>query len=182
MFPPVIFEGHDRCGKSTIAEALAKRLGTEVFMTNSKECFLERGALSGSSDNLARFNYMLACYVRDIHKSLSKPIVIYRSFMSERVYAWLLNRGTNEFLNRMTDNVFAGMGAVIILCENTKQQTFNDDFQSDEMVIKSAKLYNKFKYSTKCDIMLLDTSEQTVELYVDRIIEYLKLKAEENSK
>lgn len=170
----IIFEGHDRSLKTTIANALAKKFDTEVFMTNSKECFTN-GIRSGNSGNLANFNYCIAKYAYDLKRNnmLDKPIIIYRSFLSEMVYAKLLSRQTSDTINMLTDAVFKAAGATIILCKNETLETYKDRILTDHAVKRSIGIYNELKGKVQCDILEIDTSGYNVNDYVDQIINYL---------
>lgn len=175
----IIFEGHDRCGKTTIANAVAKRLKTEVFMTNSKECFTEKGIFDKDSSNIALFNYSIALYISalKLSKKIDKPIIIYRSFLSEMVYSRLLERKTNKKYNDLTESVFATLNATIILCKNSTSFTFNDELLGDDLINKSIVLYDELKNIVDVDILEIDTSDHDIEKYVDQIISYVKAKA-----
>lgn len=177
MLPVLIFEGHDRSGKTTIANRLAERFDTEVFTTNSKECFTDKGAFGKDSSGIALFNYHIASYCSSLieHKVLNKPIIIYRSFLSEMVYSKLLGRKTFEVINIATDIMYSRINATVILCKNNRE-SFNDELLDDKLIKKSVKLYDELKFDLSCDVLEIDTSEHNVELYVDNIISYLKQK------
>ncbi len=167
-YPVIIFEGPDRSGKSTIAELLAKRLDSEVFMTNSRQCF----STKENSRSLSTFNYHLAKYVSDLSRKneLQKPVIIYRSFLSEMVYAELLGRETNNVLNARADRIFSRVGALLVL---TKNSSFDDDSLNNDLVEKSIYLYNKYKANIKCELLEIDTSGHDVEAYANKIIQKL---------
>lgn len=176
----IIFEGPDRAGKSTIAEALAQKFETEVFMTNSKECFTDENIFSKDSSNIAIFNHYVASYTQELVESskLDKPVIIYRSFLSEMVYSELLGRQTDDAANFSTDLIFANMNATMAYCKNNKTSGFHDDQLKDEQIAKSIELYDRNKYSINMDWIEIDTTEQRVEKYVNQIISYLKQKEE----
>lgn len=170
----LIFEGHDRSGKTTIANAVAKRFETEVFMTNSKECFTDKGIFAKDSSNIAMFNYGIANYIYalKVGEKVDKPIIIYRSFLSEMVYSNLLGRKTSESFNKLTESVFESMDATIILCKNSTSYTYNDKFLDDDLIKKSIKLYDTYKKFTKVDVLEIDTSDHDVDNYVNQIVNY----------
>jgi thymidylate kinase len=178
MIPVIIMEGHDRAGKTTIAEELAERLGTEVFMTNSKECFTDKSIFSHDSSNISIFNYMLANYTRELvlNKMIKKPIIIYRSFLSEMVYSELLNRQTSSFHNRYADRAFSECNATIVYCKNNRKENFNDDQLNDKSILKSIEIYERVKRDIETDIFEVDTSSQDVDLYLSKIIDHVMLK------
>lgn len=178
----LIFEGHDRSGKSTIAKAVADRFNTEVFMTNSKECFTDKGAFSNNSSNLSLFNYYIAHYACMLkHRdSVKKPIIIYRSFLSEMVYSEILGRETDNYINQMTDSLYSGImspfispfgktvHAGIILCYNDSLE-FNDELLDDSLVLRSRELFYEYAGKVKTDVYMINTSDRDVDSYVDRI-------------
>lgn len=168
----LIFEGHDRCGKTTIANKLAERFNTQVFMTNSRECFTS----SEAPGNLSVFNYYLAKYVQDIYqrKELNKPIIIYRSFLSEMVYAKLFNRETSDFHNKAADVLFNRVNATIILCKNNRT-VYGDETLPDSMVQKSADLFDHYKMMVRCKVLELDTSSHNVDEYINSLVKQLSL-------
>jgi len=173
MQPVIIFEGHDRSGKTTIANALANYYDTEVFMTNSKECFTSKG----DYNNLAKFNLKISEFVKEVsfHSPIDKPIIIYRSFMSEMVYSKLFNRKTNAIANALTDDNFYKVNATIVLCENVRER-YNDVDISDELINKSIELYRQVKLNVRTDILSIKTKEHDVDRYVREIVDFVNKK------
>lgn len=171
----IVFEGPDRTGKSTIADVIAKHYGTEVFMTNSRQCFLSDDQLIDNSSNLAEFNLSLVKYLSSMKRSgqLKKNVVIYRSFMSERVYSDLLDRKTSECCNRICDWILRRMDATIILCDNKVEKNFKDDILDDDQVLLSKQLYQEQIPLTMTDILQIDTTDHDIEKYAIDIIEYI---------
>lgn len=172
----IIFEGPDRVGKTTVAEALAKKLDTEVFMTNSRACFTNKSINDSSA--IAYFNYTIASYVNGLIENglAEKPIIIYRSFLSEMVYSLLLERSTNAELNYKTDELFCNMDATIVYMENDQTENFLDDTMDDKLILESKKLYNMFLKQITTPYIKINTTEQNVEKYVDEIIQHTGLK------
>lgn len=171
----IVFEGPDRTGKSTIADIIAKHYGTEVFMTNSRQCFLSDSQSYYDSSNLAEFNLSLAKYLSGLKRSgkLKKNVIIYRSFMSERVYSKLLKRDTSEFHNNVCDWILKRMDATIILCDNKVEKNFKDDILDDDQVLLSKQLYQEQIPLTMTDILQIDTTDHDIEQYAIDIIEYI---------
>jgi thymidylate kinase len=170
----IIFEGHDRCGKTTIANKLAERFNTQVFMSNSRECFTNSGAPS-SLMNLSKFNYMVAKFAKEVQSNIKKPIIIYRSFLSELVYSNLFNRETNFYYNISTDQILDHANAVIILCKNNSKEVFNDETTSDELIKKSIELFDEYKEYCITRVIELDTSQHKVDEYINYLVEKLNL-------
>lgn len=172
----IVFEGHDRSGKTTISDALAKRLGTEVFMPNTKECFTDKQAFTKDSSAIARFNYFLSKYIKNLHdlQLVKKPIIIYRSFLSEMVYAELFERRTDDFINSLTDIVLARLNTLVIVCKNESRAFYDDDILSDPEVIKSIELFDKYKQTISCKYVDLDTTEYDTEKHVENILREIK--------
>lgn len=177
MIPVLIFEGHDRSGKTTIANKLAEKFDTEVFMTNSKECFTDKAAYSKDSSNIAKFNFYIASLVHNIVacNSIQKPIIIYRSFLSEMVYSEIFERATDNTFNNATDMLLSSIDSIVILCKNDRDQ-FDDELLSDVLVKSSIEMYDKVKLNVKCDVLCLDTSSHNVDAHVDYIMSYIKNK------
>lgn len=170
MVPVLIFEGHDRSGKTTIAEAVANYYNTEVFMTNSKECFTS----PENFENISKFNLYISEFVKELaHNSpIGKPIIIYRNFLSEMVYSILFDRKTNIVANDLADTNFSSINATIVLCKNDRDE-FNDESLGDSRVKGSIKLYDKLKTSIKTDILAINTKEQDVARYTREIISFI---------
>jgi thymidylate kinase len=175
MIPVIIIEGPDRSGKTTVAELVANHFGTEVFMTNSRECFAD---LKNDSSNLAKFNYYIAKFIENLQASdsLGKPIIIYRSFLSEMVYASLFTRKTHNQANNSTDDCFNLMNATVYLLQNKKALTYGDDFLSDSEVRRSIRLFDKYKSYVKTELIEIDTYDREVTAYVQEIINHVKTK------
>jgi thymidylate kinase len=178
--PVIIFEGHDRAGKSTIAEAVAKELGTEVFMTNSKEAFIDKGMFGRDSSPVSSFNLMIAEFIQKLLKTgmASKPIIVYRSFLSEVVYSHLLGRITHHYENFKADKVFSDCNATIVYCYNSETKQFHDEQLDDIMIKKSIELYEHYKNVLKTDVLEIDTKDHDVERYVKQIVNYISSKEE----
>lgn len=175
MIPVIIIEGPDRSGKTTVAELVAKHFGTEVFMTNSRECFAD---LKNDTSNLAKFNYYLAKFIENMQATSeqTKPIVIYRSFLSEMVYADLFNRKTHNQANNSTDDCFKLMNATVFLLQNKKALHYGDDLLSDGEVRRSIRLFDKYKNYVKTELKEIDTYDREVTAYVQEIINHVKTK------
>lgn len=171
----IIIEGHDRSGKTTVADLVAKHFNTEVFMTNSRECFAD---LKSDSSNLAKFNYFLALYISKLNdsQSINKPIIIYRSFLSEMVYSDLFNRQTDTFYNVMTDAIFHELEAKVFLLKNTKTDKYNDDMTSDEDIKKSIELFDYYRDAIQCDIIEIETHGHDAIEYASKIINHINTK------
>lgn len=167
-----IFEGHDRSGKTTISNAVAKELNTEVFLTNSNKCFMQN---KSDNVNALAFDLMVAKYIEYIIKvqGFNKDIVIYRSVLSELVYSKLFKRKTDHYMLRKIDNIFTRLGATIILCSNSRN-VYDDIEISDELVQESVELFDHSKTFTECDVMDLNTSSHDIDGYVNKIISYVK--------
>lgn len=180
LVPVIIFEGHDRAGKSTIADAVAQELKTEVFMTNSKEAFIDKGMFGRDSSPISSFNLMLAEYIHKLLKTgtASKPIIVYRSFLSEVVYSNLLGRKTNQYENFKADKVFNECNATIVYCYNSEKEVFHDEQLDDIMIRKSIKLYKHFTKLIRTDVLYIDTKDHDVDAYVKQIISYVRSKEE----
>lgn len=175
MLPVLIFEGPDRSGKTTIADLVAKYYNTEVFMTNSRECFAD---LNNDSTNLAKFNYHIAKFIETIGvgNRMIKPVIVYRSFLSEKVYADLFKRQTDDYYNFYTDLTFETMGATIFLLKNAKEKQYNDETLSDDKIRESIKLFDRHKRQTRTQIIEIDTYKRDVDSYVSQVVKFVEAK------
>lgn len=171
--PIIIFEGHDRSAKTTISEIVAKMLGTSVFISNSGAAFNE----NGKSKNATLFDYYLANYISELIKNgHKKPIILYRTFLSELVYSKLFNRETDKSLLYLIDDIYSKLNATIVLCEQPLRESFEDKYISDRDIIRSRYLFKEFSKTLKTDIFYLDTTEYQPIEHAKKVINYIKTK------
>jgi len=167
----IIFEGHDKAGKSTIVKALAEELDCSVFSSNAFECFVNGGYRKTDSSNIATFSMMMASYLKAI--SFEGNVIFDRFHLSEIVYSEILNRKTDQAALKRADEILAGLDARIIICE--KQLPGIDEYLEQNEVTEAKYVYRAMRAISDCKVMFLDTTDENLGKQLRLIRDWLEV-------
>jgi thymidylate kinase len=161
----VIMEGADMMGKSTIAEALSKKLSVPIVKIKRHEKW---------------FDPMIdLIYAGETHCQLAEQtgysFIYDRLFPSEYAYSRAYGRATSHDKILSIDERYAAMGAVVVVCyKNAK--AYQEDDKGIIDVAKYTQLtdwFKEFKKISKCKVLMLDTTDENLEAQLDAIIKEL---------
>jgi len=160
----LIMEGHDKAGKTTIAEALSKQISYPIFKDPRRKQIIKHNDTSAA----VQAGLLLANFMH-----CTKPdIILDRFYPSEIVYSQVLNRKTNIWDLWKTDRIMANTEARIILCykSNIKQK---DEIHNIEILKQVKDKYFEFANKTKCNTLMLDTTDEGINAQIQKILDWI---------
>jgi xylose isomerase len=156
----VIFEGHDRAGKTSISSEFAHQTGLQIFKNHNQLKNFATRSFANSVFIEANYIYQMLQQCQ----FAGGGIIFDRSMPSEYVYSKVFGRKTDLQMIEVFDEALAQLGAKIIYCH--KDIDFSSKF-SDEVVaysnleqIKAA--YEEYFAFTKCQVLKLETSDENL--------------------
>ena len=166
----LIFEGHDKAGKSTIAKSFASIFGHQYFKHG-------RQANSFYQKHNREFIFYEALLLLDFLSQVKVNVVIDRHIPSEYVYGVVNKREINFDLIKKIDTKWADLGAKLVICE---KQYFKEDEFSQEELLEESKLDEVKKYfrlyseitAMKC--LVLDTTSHDTLDHAQQIRKFIE--------
>lgn len=160
----IIFEGHDMSGKTTIAKQLSAKLNIPYFKHNKNGAWW---------DPIVSLLYSSEPILQLIEQT-GMNIIIDRFHGSEYAYSKAFNRQSLPEIVQKIDNRFAEMNAKIIICEKDSIAYQEDDGHIAPVdkydSIKEA--YRDFARHSACDVLILDTTTETLDLQIEQICQF----------
>ena len=160
----ILFEGPDKCGKTTIAKELSKVLAIPYFKFTAH-------------DYWDKSEYELATkfdqpFLAELLRQTGYSMIIDRGYPSEYAYGHTFNRNPDLDLIAKLDDMFSKLNTTIVFCYKKKHN------EADEKVSISKystlrNLYQSFMLVTKCNGILLDTTNQDLNKQIKEITERL---------
>lgn len=160
----IIFEGHDKAGKSTIAKALSEKIQVPIFKVKRNKYLW---------DAVVNLNYLTEGITQFIEQTQSSAILD-RWHASDYVYGKLFDRDVSYRKIFELDERFADMDALIVICYK-KEASYIPDEEDKEFITmndysKMTDLYKEFILETKCRFVFIDTSDENLETQLQTII------------
>lgn len=153
----VIFEGHDKAGKTTIANALAKELDLTVFKVTRDKYFW---------DPVSYQTYATEAITQIIEKT-GLSVILDRSFASDHMYSKLFKRPYNYSKGYETADRFGKLDALIVLCYKDKISYLDDPedaaFISTADYDKMTEIYLEFLGEIDCRYIIINTSDHDLD-------------------
>lgn len=145
----IVLEGPDGCGKTNIGMALSEDMGIPYFKMNTEHDNWRKGrfkeALQFDQTYLAQFLKQVEC-----------SVIIDRAYPSEWVYSQVYNRETDMKVLREVDDMFASIGAnIIVTVRSDYSVNEKDELIENEMLPILHKKYLEFLNWTKCKSSLI---------------------------
>ena len=163
----VIFEGHERAGKTHIAEKLSEILGIEVYIPPNRGCQLAETDTSNEYDEATAL-------LENLYDN-EEDVIFDRFHGSEWVYSRIFNRKTDEAgfyrMERMLKNKFKTR---IIICHKDDNMVSADGNITRDTNIMIKNEFTKFYLKTECPVLLLNTSDSDLKTQIETIIKFLK--------
>ena len=171
MQPQVIltFVGHDNSGKTSIAMALANKIGIPYFKNRNEK----RREITDS--NIYGLYYETPLLL-SLCTQTNSSFIFDRGYPCEYAYSQAFNRKTDlPFLWKM-DEEWSKLNHRIVYCYKTFLKDFIDDMVKLEQVKAIKENYEKFLSKTKCSVLKLDTTNEDLagQLFqIQRFIEWI---------
>lgn len=162
----IIMEGHDMAGKTHIAQALSEKLGLPIVKIKRHEKWF---------DPMVDLLYAGETHCQ-IAEQTGYSMIYDRLFPSEYAYSRAYNRPTSHEKIVSLDERYAAMGALVVVCHKDPK-AYQEDDKGIIDVAKYTQLtewYKEFKKFSKCNVLMLDTTDENLEGQVDTIIKELE--------
>jgi len=165
----IIFEGHDKSGKTTISTELSKRINVPIFkLKKNKKQF----------DQLIDLFYGVESTVQFIEQTKCS-VILDRFYPSEYVYSKVYKRFTNVKKILELDKRMSRMNTFIIVCYKDPEAYEIDPADIDITTPKDysalTQSFKKFSELSKCPIFFLNTSDKNLEEQVKKIVEFIQV-------
>jgi thymidylate kinase len=162
----IILEGPDGCGKTNIGQGLSKKMGIPYFkMTTEAENWRK-----GKFKEALEFDQT---YLAQLLKQTGYDLIIDRAYPSEWVYSQVFGRETNHHVLRRVDDIFAEIGAhIVIPWRQDYAKCRADELVPNEKLKTIHDKYFEFIKWTKCDTIPVNVDHygDNLQLELDYII------------
>lgn len=161
----IIFEGHDKSGKSTIAAALSRQLGVPMFKVKRDKYWW---------DPMVNLLYLTEGITQFMEQTLH-PVILDRWHPSDYVYSKLFNRDISQRKINELDDRMAKLDTLIVFCFKDKASYIEDledkDFVNIDLYDRMTEYYMEYSRQTKCRTLWINTSSQKLQEQLDLIKE-----------
>jgi chloramphenicol 3-O-phosphotransferase len=172
----LVFEGPDMVGKTSIARALSAKTGTPYFKRSG-----ETDAFARSPDPQTFFYNTLVyagTFLADFLEQVRPAVIMDRSYPSERVYATVYGRETDEALHETLDQTYHRAGAGFVLCLRHSYEGLVDPDSGDrirpDLMEVTHRLYEAWARWTRCPVLVLYTDDQDLPGQLAKIEQFMK--------
>lgn len=159
-------EGADMMGKTSIGAALSNKLDVPIVkMTRSEKWF----------DPMIDLMYAGETHCQ-LAQQTGYDFIYDRLFPSEYAYSRAYQRSTSHEKIISIDARYAKMGALVVVCFKDPK-AYQEDDKGIIDVAKYSQLtewYKEFKKLSKCEVLMLDTTEENLEDQLKQIQEALE--------
>jgi thymidylate kinase len=169
-------EGVDRCGKTQIAKELAKCISVPYFKASSEHDSYLSDKVNKRDAFLNQLRYADP-RVFDVLKQTGYGLIFDRGFPSEFAYSKVMGRRTDMAMLEHMDNMWASIGARIILCRRTSYVGIVDDIDPEIDEVKLAALdaaYQEFACWTSCEVYQLNVDDENLDREVTEVVSFLQ--------
>lgn len=154
----IIFVGHDRSGKSTIAQELSKRTGIPYFKVQRDK---------HKWDPAANLQYLTGGITQFIEQTKAS-VILDRWHPCDYTYSNLFNREVDMNIVNEIDDKLSNMDALIVCCfKDEEQYEFDEedkDFVNPSMYSDMTMLYRNYLMThSECRYIFINTSDRDLE-------------------
>lgn len=154
----IIFEGADRSGKSTIANALSTQLNIPYFKVHRDKYWW---------DPAVNLNYLDEGITQFIEQT-QISVIIDRWVPSDYMYSKLFSRDISYHKIWEIDQRFAKMNTLLVICYKDKDKHIVDiedaDFVNPSMYDRMLELYKEYTLQSKIkNVLFLNTSDENLQ-------------------
>lgn len=167
----IVFGSPDRCGKTEISTALARKLGIKYFKASSEhETYLN--GQKAFLDQLRHADTRMVDFLRQTGYS----VVFDRAWCCEFSYAKVFKRETDMKILRYVDAEFAKMGAKVIIPVRSSYKGIIDDIDpttKEERLLKLDAAYRDFAEWTHCRTLILNVDDEDLTRELNDILTWM---------
>jgi thymidylate kinase len=169
----IIFEGIDSSGKTTIAKALSQKIHIPYFRHD-----VDRGIYFQE-----RIPNEMLFFAHDrllqLFEKTGYSLICDRGFPSTFVYNQIFGdtKLNNDELNIIKDFDLRNkqLDTKIIVCfKDIKLENFNDEYVNFKKIKDIIEQYNIFLSWTKCNCLILDTTDENLKLQLKKVIKFIR--------
>lgn len=167
----IIFDGPDMCGKTNIAQALARHTGIQYFKNN-----IERDAFTDDPKYFSSASRYIDTYMSNFLASTGVSVIFDRNFPSEYVYPVVFGRTRDLNVLRRIDEMHARMGTLIIVPYRSSFEGITDDVHSNitaNVLKRIDDLYVEFCAWTKCSTLRLCVDDGDIEREMEDVVKFI---------
>ena len=171
----VFFVGPDMCGKTEIAKATAFALEVPYFKASSEHDSYLSSKVSRREAFLNQLRYADP-RVFDVLKQSGHSLVFDRGFPCEYAYSRVFDRVTDTKMLQHMDEMWASIGAVIVLCTRSSYDGIIDDLDATIDADRLRQIdgaYQDFASWTKCRLLRLNVDDEDLGREVDDVLRFL---------
>jgi len=166
----IIFEGHDKAGKTTLARYVSQQLEVPYFKDLRTKSVVKRGE-SGIVTKYA------GIYMGDFFAQTGTSAIIDRAYPSEFAYSGALRRKIDLPFLMSLDRLYSSFDTCIVICEKQNGNVPDDDMIDKKYLRHIVAWYDVFAKWTQCHVIrLVMDDENTAEQYDVFMKEYEILK------
>jgi len=162
----IIFDGPDGCGKTNMAQELARRSGIPYFKNQDEHRYF----LTDPDYFVNAIRYVDS-YFTSYLEATGASVVLDRAWPSEWIYSKVMGRDTDLEVLRELDDRHSKLGTKLIIPWRSDYSGTNDDYAViNEKIQTIHKLYVEFATSwTKCETLLLNVDDEDLEREITEI-------------
>jgi hypothetical protein len=167
----IVLVGPDRCGKTEIAKALAKRLSIPYFKVSS-----ERDTYLNNKDRFIMDLRYADPRLSDFLSQTKYSVVMDRGWPCEFAYSKVFDRPTDKAALVSADTRMAKLDARVVICRRKTYVGIVDDIDpeiKEEELTKLDAAYADFNDWTHCKSMTLWVDDEDLEREVRDVVEWL---------
>jgi thymidylate kinase len=161
----IIFEGHDKSGKSTIAKALSAELDIPIFKVQRNKYWW---------DPMINLNYLTEGVTQFIEQ-MGPSVILDRWIGSDYMYSKLFDRDISYRKIWDIDERLSKLNTLVVICYKNKEAYIPDhedkDFVDETRYTEMTSLINEYSQQSKCRCIHLNTSDENLEAQLNKIIE-----------
>lgn len=163
----VIFEGHDKSGKTTIAAMLSKIANLPVFKVQRNKYHW---------DSTVNLNYLTEGITQFLEQT-DASVILDRWHGSDYMYGQLFDRDVSQRKIFELDERLAKLDAHMIICYKD-ESAYIEDVEDKEFITmndysKMTAHYREFAQKSKCKILFLNTSNENLKEQLSLIIKFI---------
>lgn len=159
----IIFEGHDKAGKTTILNSLSRQQQLPIFKLQRDKKWFDPYVVSKYGDE------MLLQFLEQTKTS----VILDRCFPSQYAYSKVYNRAFDKELLFEYDKRYSDLNTFIIYCYKNKKAYVKDEIIDISKYPKITRQFNVFFKKSKCKVLKLNTTNQNLVKQLDRINSFI---------
>jgi hypothetical protein len=173
----LMFCGPDMCGKTQIAKKLSEVTDIPYFKATSEhDSFISSRTTMSKRDLFLNQLRYADPRVFDVLKQAGWSIIFDRAFPCEFAYSRAFGRETDVNMLRHMDEMWASIGATVVLCHRSSYKGIVDDLDpsiKEEALTRIHDHYMEFVRWTKCKVLLLNVDDEDLVREVNDILGFM---------